>query len=325
MNRPNALPTLERITGCALDRHDMHDQWLSFVARHIYGYHLCSCKEPTFQIDAASRTCEEWSVGRIRTVAGKARLTRAATEISGDGRPRYVAFMSMRGRLEFEQLRRTQSFGPQSLTLISGADPVVHTKLGDNDTITLAMPRDFVDQRLAGAENLCARTLDVQRGLGQLVQQSAIALQQNAALMTEGEFVGAARTVAELVLLSIGSRAGLQSTDRSIRASNLARIKRAIRNELSNPDFELSKVARVCGISLGYLHKLFRDDGCTAWEYLKSERLRRARQMLETLGSGPNRVTDVAIACGFSNMSQFSTAFRMAFSVRPSEVANRRR
>jgi len=78
-------------------------------------------------------------------------------------------------------------------------------------------------------------------------------------------------------------------------------------------------VASECRISVSYLHNLFRDDGRTFREYLVGERLQQARAMLE-IGAA-NSIADVAMACGFPNMSSFSTAFRGAFSASPREFA----
>ena len=73
-------------------------------------------------------------------------------------------------------------------------------------------------------------------------------------------------------------------------------------------------------MSLGHLHHLFRDEGRTAWLFLKSERLERARQLLERPLRPDVTVTEISLACGFSNMSQFSTAFRRAFSISPRDL-----
>jgi AraC-like DNA-binding protein len=92
---------------------------------------------------------------------------------------------------------------------------------------------------------------------------------------------------------------------------------------MSNPDLSPDDVARECGLSLRYLHDLFQDDGRTVREYLQSERLHAARRMLEQAVSGRTTVTDICMACGFSNPSVFSTSFRRAFGVPPRDVARR--
>jgi AraC-like DNA-binding protein len=83
-------------------------------------------------------------------------------------------------------------------------------------------------------------------------------------------------------------------------------------------------VAKQCGISLRYLHEIFRTEGMTVSEYLKQQRLVRARRMLENAGFDTT-VTEVCFSCGFSNTSQFSTAFRRAFLMSPREVLRRLR
>jgi AraC-like DNA-binding protein len=315
-------PGFEEISGSAREQCDLHDQWLGFIQRHVLGYDLLSgaANDRDFSINAWSRAADEWAVSRFSTIAGKSQLIRRAREIARDPRERYVAYFSLNNTLEFEQLRRTNVCAADSLTLVSGAEPLLHNKLGDNDTLCFAMPREFVDQRLIRAEDVCARPVPVQRGLGRLVRSSLMALQRDADAMTEDEFCRAARVVGDLVLMVVGGQGDLMSNVRSVRTSNLARIKRVIRERLSDPDLRLADIAHACGISLSYMHNLFRDDGRTAWEYLKMERLQLARHMLQTTGRQARTVTDVALDCGFSNMSQFSTAFRAAFGVPPRDV-----
>jgi AraC-like DNA-binding protein len=201
------------------------------------------------------------------------------------------------------------------------AEPLLHTKLGDNDTVYFFMPRSFVDQRFAGAANVCSRAVEAQHGIQRLAHDSLIALQHEASSMSQEEFQAATRMACELVLLALGGAGELMSDASSIRAANLARVKRVMRARSAAQDLALADVARECGLSLRYLHDLFRDDGRTASEFLRGERLQRARRMLE---SAPTRlVTDVSMSCGFSSPSQFATAFRRAYGISPRDVKRR--
>ena len=94
---------------------------------------------------------------------------------------------------------------------------------------------------------------------------------------------------------------------------------------MADSDLSLEDIASECGLSLRYLHDLFRDDGRTVREYLQGERLHAARRMLERAVAGAATVTDVCMACGFSSPSVFSTAFRKAFGISPRDVARRAR
>jgi len=105
----------------------------------------------------------------------------------------------------------------------------------------------------------------------------------------------------------------LSSGERSIRAANISRARRVIHQRLCDPDLALADVARESGLSLGHLHHLFQNEGCTLWEYLKSARLQRARELLESASAPSVTITDISAQCGFSNTSYFSTAFQRAF------------
>src|SRR5690349_20221493 len=92
----------ERIQGSARDRFDMHDEWVKFVSRHIFEYQLSTSfpKGRTFEIEAQGRTYDDWTVGRVSTVEGKARLIHSRSELSRETRARYVAYISLRGDIE---------------------------------------------------------------------------------------------------------------------------------------------------------------------------------------------------------------------------------
>jgi AraC-like DNA-binding protein len=98
--------------------------------------------------------------------------------------------------------------------------------------------------------------------------------------------------VGELILLAFERAKDTPLNNHSVRASILARLKHKIQARLTDPDLQLSDVASECGISLSF-------------------------ELASVSGS---TVTDVALACGFSNLSHFSTAFKGAFSVSPREV-----
>ena len=83
-------------------------------------------------------------------------------------------------------------------------------------------------------------------------------------------------------------------------------------------------VAAETGISLRYLHSLFRSEPWSALQYLKLQRLAHARQLFTLSDARSTSVTDVATACGYSNLSQFSTAFRREFGLSPKEALHHR-
>jgi len=312
-------PASRDVTDAPAREGNLKDRWASFVAQTLCRFSIRTQREPNFNVDAQTRSDGGFVVARFNTIGGRAQLERTAAEIRGDGRDAYCLYVPLRGTHELNQCERSAICAPGTVTLISTGDPYLQTKLGDNDTLYLLMPRTFVDQRLIHGEDICARLVSAREGVARLATDTLAALHREAAKMSMEEFRVATHAAGELVLLAVSGAADLTSAARSIRASNLARAKRIIRARLADADLALSDIASECGLSLRYLHDLFRDDGRTVREYLQGQRLLSARRMLER-SPGAVTVTDVCLASGFSNPSQFSTAFKRAFGLSPRDV-----
>jgi AraC-like DNA-binding protein len=295
---------------------------MRFVSRNLLGYKLTHSLsgDENFHISGQSRTTGEVTTARLITKSGKSRLVRGRPEINTETSVRYKIITSLRGEFEVSQFGQTAICRPSSLVMLSGTEEIVHSKGGNNDTVCVLLPEEFVDQRLANAESKCARPIDMTKGLGHLAFNALAHFPDDAQGMSDVEFQIASRLIGELVLLTLGGASDVSSQTPSIRSANLSRVKKTIRKNLADPDLSLVDIAVDCGISLSYMHNLFRDDKQSAWEFLKSERLQRARQMMLAAGSSKMTVTEIAFSCGFSNMSQFSTAFKRAFSVSPRDV-----
>ena len=91
----------------------------------------------------------------------------------------------------------------------------------------------------------------------------------------------------------------------------LAEIERNIENPPSRAD-----LARSAGISPRQLQRLFASHlGTTIGLYSQKVRLEHARRLL---GQTSRSVMEVSIMCGYSNLSHFSRAYRLAFGLPPS-------
>jgi transcriptional regulator GlxA family with amidase domain len=72
-------------------------------------------------------------------------------------------------------------------------------------------------------------------------------------------------------------------------------------------NISISKVAQNCNLSRGYFIRAFRaTTGMTPYQWLLTERINRARQLLRT-SNAP--LTEIATACGFANQSHFTRVF----------------
>lgn len=84
-------------------------------------------------------------------------------------------------------------------------------------------------------------------------------------------------------------------------------------------------MADVAGVSIRRLQEGFRKHlGTTPTDYLKTVRLERVRQELETAPPG-STVTDIALANGVVHLGRFASAYRRTFGERPSDTLRRAR
>jgi AraC-like DNA-binding protein len=101
------------------------------------------------------------------------------------------------------------------------------------------------------------------------------------------------------------------------RAEDLRRRATAlVDGELSDPAFCTASIAEALGVSARYLQRVFAEIGTTPSRLLLGRRLDNAAALLRRL-DGPCSITDIALQCGFSDLSYFSRAFRCRFGRSP--------
>ncbi|QPB24013.1 AraC family transcriptional regulator [Rhizobium sp. 007] len=111
--------------------------------------------------------------------------------------------------------------------------------------------------------------------------------------------------------------------DRPIAASNRSRslsrshehLAKSLLRENLDGNISISEVAKVCNLSRGYFIRAFRETtGMTPYQWLLSERVNRARELLRA-SNAP--LAEVAIACGFADQSHFTRVFSSIAGLTP--------
>jgi AraC-like DNA-binding protein len=87
-------------------------------------------------------------------------------------------------------------------------------------------------------------------------------------------------------------------------------VKSYIDAHLSDPDLSLGKIAEKNGISLRYLHQLFRPIHMSVSEWVRMRRLQRCYDLLTSPLHLTRSITEIAYSMGFSSSSHFSNLFR---------------
>jgi len=92
-------------------------------------------------------------------------------------------------------------------------------------------------------------------------------------------------------------------------------LEERILQQLNQP-LTLAEMAGWVNLSPYHFARLFRATfGCAPYQYVQEQRLTRARDLLHQPG---NKITAIALSCGFNDPSQFARAFKSRFGVTPS-------
>jgi AraC-like DNA-binding protein len=128
-------------------------------------------------------------------------------------------------------------------------------------------------------------------------------------------------TLADLAALAIGASrdAGEIARVRGLRAARLQGILAGIKANFAQPDFSAEVLAARIGISTSYVQRLLYETGRTFTERVTGLRLQKARAMLADRACDRMRVSEIAFACGFNEVSHFNHCFRRRFGMTPTQ------
>lgn len=278
----------------------------------------------------------QWDFGHVRTYStegftllhaeahGPRCLGRSAVEvrdsraIDADPRDHYCMFVQLSGSRKISQFGRSKLVTPGSSGFFSSSNPyVIETESVSNSTelLALCIPGEYVDRRLLDGRRFCAQ--EGYRKLDRLATETFKLFGGEVWHYDPREFLLAARTIAELILLSLELPSEDSPSIHQARSAHLTRVKGIIRRRLTDFELKLHDIAEEAHLSVSYVHKLFRYENISITEYIKRERLMLARDMLRMASSRKATVLDVSIDCGFSDSAHFSRCFKKAFGVAP--------
>ena len=97
------------------------------------------------------------------------------------------------------------------------------------------------------------------------------------------------------------------------------RIRTYVARNLRDPQLSIEGIARALHCSRRHLYNAFADDEVTLAGYIQRQRLEACVRELRDGDRGLRPITEIALSCGFSNLSHFSRVFRHHTGMSPSD------
>lgn len=303
---PAALPAVERAAGPDFPR----------MARRLFG---------NVRLDFTGTGPRESRL--VSAMLGPCRLSRLSADrhmvhgervIPGAATDMVKLIIQTEGHSTLHQGGRRLPVGPSSVVLYDPANPYVLANPEAVDLLMLQVPRSAVAGLGDGITRPLAAALipgSLHRVLSSMMESTIREIET----LDDAERAQLGQTMLELVATMVGTAAEPQrSGSRSLELLK-ERIKDYIAAHLSRPDLCAAEIARKMGCSLRYVYRAFEGEDITPADYIWSERLKKARELLAARPMGPGVIGDVAFGLGFSSSAHFSRAFRSHFHQTPSE------
>jgi AraC-like DNA-binding protein len=133
------------------------------------------------------------------------------------------------------------------------------------------------------------------------------------------------RHLSDLLALSLGATGDAAEMARAggAQAARLKAIQIYVERHAANPQLSSDTVAAKFRLSPRSLQRLFEDTGTTFSEFLRDARLTRAYAALGGAEMPGRSISDIALACGFGDISYFNRSFRARYGIAPSDIRKR--
>jgi AraC-like DNA-binding protein len=185
----------------------------------------------------------------------------------------------------------------------------------------IELPRGAFDRRFDSGRPPQLKNFDLTRGLGRIAAEFCATLAAESGGLDEASRSKLGEQFMDVLALALSSEPDRQSTDdQGVQRARLRSVKSYIEANLGDPNLSLTTIARNNGISVRYLHHLFRLVDMSASEWLRLRRLQRCHDLLIAPQHAHQSITEIAYSMGFSSSSHFSNLFRTHFNMRPSDV-----
>lgn len=231
----------------------------------------------------------------------------------------YLGFNLAPTALGFSQSGRQNVIAAGQASLFSGTDAFRCD--GARNWVSVGIPKPALDGAIRNLGDLTAVALDGTSASMRYLRQYAGMLMQPGGFVRDPtldpHIAGVLHDLMALVVGAAGDAAVL-AQGRGLRAARCADVLHEIRKGFADPAFSVQRVAAKTGMSPSYVQKLLTETGVSFTERVIELRLVKAQAMLADRRNDHLKVGDVALACGFNEISYFNRCFRRRFGDTPS-------
>ncbi len=291
--------------------------WRENFGRNIVHVDIEPLSDVPFQAEATLQ-----AIRGLRTLAWKGssmRFKRSQTSIV-DGDDSIGIIVCSPSRSQLSQRGREIELHAGDAIAILHSEPVTVTYV-EGLQFGLAVPRDALAQRVTNVDSRIMRPISHRSEALRLLMTYLKAAFKESALAAPKLRDTVVTHIHDLAALAIGECVPLgESSASAVVAARHSAVLDHIATHFQDPGLSLEIVARCQGISPRYLQRLMASSGASFTGCVNELRLQRAFKLLTEPRISTQRISDIALEVGFSDVSHFNRQFRARFGDSPRGV-----
>jgi AraC-like DNA-binding protein len=234
------------------------------------------------------------------------------------------------GRMVNVQNAQEAAYGPDDLHVIDTSRPFELTAWNEDGPVVctgVELPRHLLPLPRTRTDRLTGRRMAGREGIGGLLTGMLTGLTESPEphRLVDGARLGTVVADLAAVLFAQTLEAEDALDPRSRRRALVLEVRDFVQRNLHDPELTPGTIAAAHHISVGYLYRLFQEEGHTVAAWVRERRLERARGLLADPALSAVPIHRIAARCGFTQPEVFSRVFRRAFGMSPRDYRHGRR
>ncbi|GAA3228736.1 helix-turn-helix domain-containing protein [Actinocorallia longicatena] len=239
--------------------------------------------------------------------------------VRSDDPEQYMLGLFLDGDGTIDLARESAPIRPGAFFLIDSSQPF-RSRNGRSTVLSVHLPRSAVAPHVRSARGPGVRVFPAAGGVPGVLGRYLTELVRESAEYSAADRTHLAAATTSLVSAALAQWLGEREPERSRDQVLLLRIHDFIEEHLGDPGLSPRTVAERHQLSVRQLHRVFGSSGQSVAAHIRSRRLERCRFDLADPSLGARSIQAIAARWGFGSPSHFSTVFRDAYGVSPSDV-----